>query len=100
MNKNRCIALDGHENIAICKNCIEKQLEDWLKKRKPKLISSLRKKTKSFFMESKYSNNIVCTNCHKNINICDFCLRQHIKSWIEKSYPKLLAEFRLFFDLR
>ena len=97
LKQNKCIALQEQENSPICRDCIQNQVEDWLRIRRPRLVPALRKKAYAFFNNANYTNYITCSMCNKKINTCDFCFRQHIIEWIKGKYPNLLAEFKLFF---
>ena len=99
LKQNQCIALEGKNNKPICQKCLENEVNNWLKIRKPNLLPELKNKTKIFFSKSSYSNHIPCSLCNKHINICDFCFREHIKKWLKDKYPRLLQEFKLFFSL-
>ena len=99
LNQNNCIALE-EANVPVCQQCMKKEVEIWLKRRKPQLVPKLQEVTKEFFRISKYTNDQICQLCNKRKSMCDFCFREHIRTWIKEKYPRLLAEFRLFFDRR
>ena len=97
MIQKTCIALEKAKE-PICQQCIQNEVISWIRRRNPRLVPVMRSVAKSFFTNAKYSNKIVCAICNKRFNACDFCFKKHIRGWIEKNQPKLLAEFRLFFD--
>src|SRR3989344_5834230 len=97
IKQNKCIALQEANNEPVCGTCLQKEMEDWLVRRRPRLLASLKKVASQFFKDDKFSNNIICIKCNKQLNICDYCYKKHIRKWIETKYPKLLLEFRLFF---
>ena len=95
----QCIALEGASE-PVCRVCMESEVEDWLKRRRPGLVPALKKKVNEFFTISTFSNDIKCVKCNKRLNICDYCFLEHIKKWIKEKHLRLLAEFRLFFDFK
>lgn len=100
-NLNECIAMAEGKSMPICKDCLKTEVESWLQKRRPRLIPALKKQEEIFFKRYReYTTHILCSVCNLKKNTCDFCFIQHIRRWIENNYPRLLAEFRLFFDFR
>ncbi len=69
---------------------IEEKVENWLRIRRPNLVPILKNKSYEFI-------NIVKDDINKIKNFDNRYLN-YVRKWIEKEHPRLLAEFRLFFD--
>ncbi len=96
--ENVCIACQEAITNPVCQDCLEKEIEVWLRKREPRLIPSLKKQTKEFKTITDYSNNLPCLFCKNNMNSCAYCYTNFIEEWLRKKYPRLVPEFKLFFD--
>ena len=92
-----CIAFE-EASTPICRECLHKEVEEWLKRRNSRLINRLKLKTKEFITFSNFTNNIQCVYCKKRTNACSFCYINYVAEWLRRKYPRLLAEFRLYFD--
>ncbi len=97
-NENTCIACQEAVTNPICQECLEKEIEFWLKRHKPRLISELRRKTREFIVMTDYSSNINCIFCKKNFNACAYCYTEFIQEWLAKKTPSLIPNFRTFFN--
>jgi len=93
-----CIACNQAITNPICQECLYRDIEGWLKRRNPRLLLSLRRKTVEYIKLGDYSNNIECIYCEKKMNACAFCYIHFVEEWIYKKYPRLLAEFKRYFD--
>ncbi|MFH1591861.1 MAG: hypothetical protein ABIB47_00635 [Candidatus Woesearchaeota archaeon] len=82
----------------VCRDCIEDEIEEWLKRRNARLLTGLRRKTKEFFAEIPDAEDGVCIICKNPINGCPHCYINYIQDWIGKKSPDLVPSFKLFFN--
>ena len=97
-NQNTCIACQEAITNPVCQDCLEREIETWLKKREPKLIQKLKRQTAEFKLITDFSNDTPCIFCKNNMNACAFCYTSFIEEWLRKKYPRLVLEFKFFFD--
>lgn len=93
-----CIACQESITNPVCQDCLESEVEEWLNIRNPRLILGLRKQNKDFKTITEFTNNVPCLFCKNKINACAYCYTQFIEGWLRKKHPRLVQEFKLFFD--
>ncbi|MEK6826342.1 MAG: hypothetical protein AABX90_01800, partial [Nanoarchaeota archaeon] len=82
----------------LLRQCLEEEMEEWLKRRNASLLTGLRRKTKEFFSGISKSKKGICIICKKAINGCSHCYINYIQEWIGKKNPDLIPSFKLFFN--
>ncbi|MEK6952130.1 MAG: hypothetical protein AABX29_03875 [Nanoarchaeota archaeon] len=97
-NSNICIACQEAITNPVCQDCLEEEIETWLKKREPKLIPRLRKQTEEFKAITISEGSVPCIFCKNDMNSCAYCYTGFIEEWLRKKHPRLVPEFKLFFD--
>lgn len=83
---------------SVCHECMEGEIEEWLKRRNARLLGGLRRKTREFISMVSKKGKDTCIFCKKEINGCSHCYIEHIQGWIGKKSPDLVLSFKLFFN--
>lgn len=93
---NQCKQCKEAVTNPVCPECLERQIEDWLLRRRPEIVSELKEKTdKHVFVES---GKTKCIICDKRMDICSYCYTEDLFHWLKEVDTSLLSEFLTYFD--
>jgi len=94
-SKHECLLCGDVITNPICYTCIEREVEEWLSTRMPKLAPKLKKTGEMFSSYTHHGTR--CILCGSNMNVCTHCYCYEIHKMLE-NYPRLAEEFVEFFN--
>jgi len=85
-------------NKPFCIGCLEREIEFWLSKERPEVISEIRRLLISMVDFNRKGSK--CIVCNKRINVCNNCYLEKIYEILKEKDVDLADEFKfLFLDL-